>query len=254
MIMHVRRTSSDTWEVSNDGGRFCTVRTLVRPDGRCFIRFPAERQDSWPALADRVQADVGRDLYVNTDEADTASVARLISSGFVQNRREQRWIIPIDSARVVTAVPSDAIRLIKGDAVDLDRLRGLDDTIRNDIPGTDGWCSSREEFADSSVNDSEFDPELYLVAEHRRTGEYVGLVRVWVKATGPRLGCVGVTSGSRRTRVARDLINAVIEVLAARGYEHLVTETDTNNYASFGLASHHGGVKAGIGLEMIRTP
>lgn len=40
--------------------------------------------------------------------------------------------------------------------------------------------------------DDEFDPELYLIAEHATTGGYDGLVRVWNRMPLPRLGSLAV--------------------------------------------------------------
>lgn len=112
--------------------------------------------------------------------------------------------------------------------------------IRQDIPGTSGWAGTVTELAES-LDDDEFDPELYLVACRRSDGAYVGLIRVWNRSPHPRVGCLGVIASLRRTSLSSRLVLAVGEELLSRGVEAVTTETDMTNNASHTLVRRMGG-------------
>ena len=87
----------------------------------------------------------------------------------------------------------------------LDRLRLLDDALRQDVPGAEGWRWAPEDFLSETFG-PDFDPATYLVAMARGTGEYVGLVRVWIRRTGPRLGLMAMLPAFRRTGATRGAV------------------------------------------------
>ncbi len=91
-----------------------------------------------------------------------------------------------------------------------------------------------------SLDDSDFDPALYLVAVHEQTGSYDGLIRVWNRLPWPRLGCLGVRFPWRRTRLPAALVSAVAHVLRDRGVTDVVTETDVRNGGSYPMAFSRG--------------
>jgi len=90
------------------------------------------------------------------------------------------------------------------------------------------------------LDDSDFDPALYLVAVHEQTGSYDGLIRVWNRLPWPRLGCLGVRFPWRRTRLPAALVSAVAHVLRDRGVTDVVTETDVRNGGSYPMAFSRG--------------
>lgn len=206
------------------------MRAFVRPDGRCFVSF-----------------DPSRDVYATVDEADAAGLAFYEELGFVVNRRESQYRIPTNVLDV--DAPAGFV-LARADEVDRDRLRLLDDALRQDVPGTDGWKWDEEGFREEF--DSSFDPETYLVAVDEASGDYVALARVWNKPAGPRLGMVGVLPSYRRRRLANALLARVFAVLRQRGEAEVTTEVDDTNVASISLITGLGGQRAGGSIELVR--
>jgi RimJ/RimL family protein N-acetyltransferase len=208
---------------------------MIRPDGRRFVR--ARELPDLPA----------GEVYCTVDEADAETLALCERLGFLVNRRESRFRIPTDPAP--DAELPAGIDVVTADEVDLDRLRLLDDALRQDVPGTDGWrwdeAGFREEFDDA------YDPSTYLVAI-ADDGEYVGLVRVWHKADGARLGMIGVLPRSRRRGLARSLLARVFAVLHERGAREVSTEIDDENMASKALLLPLGARRVGGTVELIR--
>lgn len=211
----------------------------MRPDGRHFVR-----------ARDLPTAPAG-EVYCTVDEADADTLALGERLGFVVNRREGRFLIPTDpdvTGLGAAGVP-DGFALVRADEVDLDRLRLLDDALRQDVPGTEGWrwdeAGFREEFDDA------YDPATYLVAV-ADSGEYVGLVRVWHNAAGPRLGMIGVLPPHRRRGLARALLARVFAVLHERGEPEVSTEVDDTNVASNALLRPLGARRAGASVELVR--
>lgn len=211
---------------------------MQRPDGKWLLKLPPEREDLWGALIDRVLMDVSAPLLVNTNVNSAAQLESLVAAGFVARRSEELWRIPV-TGRVIRTVEATFHRLVPVDRCDLLRVVELDNTVRAAIPGSESWRGTVEDFSRSLAAD-EFDPELYLIAEHTSTGTYDGLIRVWNRVPSPRLGCLGVRADWRRTRLPIALISAVATVLARRGVSHVVTETDVLNSGSHRMAARTG--------------
>lgn len=114
--------------------------------------------------------------------------------------------------------------------------------MRRQIPGTHAWNGTVADLHDS-LDDDDFDPHLYLIAEHHRGGSYDGLIRVWSRQPRPRMGCIGVTPAWRRTRLAPALLSAVTTLLLDRGTEEIEAETDVTNRDPYLLAQNHGGTQ-----------
>lgn len=214
-------------------------RKVLRPDGRRFVSLDG------PLPAEG-------DLYATVDEGDDER-RRYEGLGFVFNRRESHYLILTDPE--ITGLggveaPAGFV-LVRADEVEVDRLRVLDDALRQDVPGTDGWkwdeAGFREEFASPS-----FDPATYLIAVEQASGEYTGIVRVWINPEGPRLGFVGVLPRYRRRGVARALLARALAVLHARGETEVSTEIDDANVASLSLLGALGARRTGSSIELIR--
>jgi ribosomal protein S18 acetylase RimI-like enzyme len=208
---------------------------LIRPDGRRFVR--ARDLPSAPA----------GEVYCTVDEADADSLTLCRRLGFVVNRRESRYVVPTDAIPPVR-IP-EGVNVVSADQADEERLRLLDDALRQDVPGTDGWrwdeVGFREEFDDA------YDPSTYLVAV-AQDGEYVGLVRVWHKPQGARLGMIGVLPRYRRRGLARALLARVFAVLRERGIDEVSTDVDDENEASNALFRARGARRTGGSVELVR--
>ncbi len=206
-----------------------------RPDGQWQLRLP-EATEAWPALlADRPAA-VDRVLVTATEETWDAPLADL---GFTAARTEQVWRLPLAALPAPVTGGSHEFTPVTG--CELVRVRNLDNLVRRQIPGTEDWTGTVEDLR-VTLADDEFDPDLYLIAVHRGSGTYDGLIRVWYRRPRPRLGCLGVVPQWRRTRLAAGLLGAVAATLRERGVTEVETETDVRNRDSHTMAARHGGV------------
>jgi ribosomal protein S18 acetylase RimI-like enzyme len=210
----------------------------VRPDGRCFVRLS------------ELDIESDQELHVDVDEEDATAIARCAERGFVVKRRESVYRVPTAVSPDV-GVPAGFV-FLRADAVDEVRLRMLDDALRQDVPGTDGWRWDEQGFLDE-LRQPAFDPATYLVAEETSSGEYVGIVRVWKNPGAPRIGFIGVARSHRRRGLARALVAQVLSTLASRGQREATTEIDDTNAASKALLAGFGAQRSGGTLELVRA-
>jgi ribosomal protein S18 acetylase RimI-like enzyme len=222
--------------------RIDAMRRWIRPDGRCFVF--GEPDDDLPS----------RKIYATADEADEARVRALADRGFRFHRRELVLRIPTDAGRwdVATVEAPSGVAFVRADEFDETRLRLLDDLLRQDVPGTDGWKWSPDDFHEETYDASDFDPATYLVAvDEGENG--VGIVRVWMRPDAPRLGFIGVRANWRRRGVARALLAEALNAVRQQyGHSELHTEVDEENTASKRLLLNFGGQKVGSLLELVR--
>ena len=214
------------------------MRSFVRPDGRRFVRDPDEQ-----SLAGIAEA-----IYLTVDEAD---VDAYLALGFSVHRREGTYVVPTGATRVV---PPSGIALVDADGVDEERLRLLDDELRQDVPGSDGWRWAEAGFREETYESPQFDPTTYLVAVDEASGELVGIVRVWMRQPIPRLGFIGVRRDLRQRGIARALLGEVFSHLRDRGIAEVTTEIDETNVASRALLEGLGARRKGTSVELVRHP
>ncbi len=242
-----------TWRALDGDAIAGEVSARLRPDARWFLFFDTWRADAYPPLADAVARDLCRDLYVTLEDAEFDALDACAAAGFAVHRRESYFRIPTDPA--VTGLTGSALPagldLISAADADITRLRLLDDALRQDVPGTDGWRWDPAEFRDETFS-LFFDPATYLVAVDQASGEYAGLVRVWRSRGGPRLGLIAMLAPYRRRGAARALLGHVFAVLAGRGNLSVVAEVDDTNEPSVSLLTGLGARRYGGSVELIR--
>jgi RimJ/RimL family protein N-acetyltransferase len=253
----VRVTPGVHWHALDDDEVAGRAYGLHRPDRRVFVSVDSWREDAFHALVDAVIGDLRRDLYTMVDEADAAELARWSAVGFEPHRREDNYVIP--TAPELTGLDRAAVppgfATITADAADEDRLRALDELLRADVPGCDGWVNDPDQFHGNTFDPRHFDPATYLVAVHHvgdGSDRYAGLVRVWNIPRHPRLGLVGVARPYRRRGLARALLAAVFAQLHARGATEVLAEADVANAASTALLAGIGARRTGGAVELIR--
>jgi ribosomal protein S18 acetylase RimI-like enzyme len=188
--------------------------TWVRPDGKVFARLPDDAGD-----------------YAESREDD---VERWLAAGWSVQRREDEYAVP-----TVAPAPHPFLDL---EATDLERLRLLDDELRQDVPGTAGWRWTHEDF----VAETYSSPSVYLV-----TPAYDGICRVWLREPTPRLGFVGVRRAARGRGLGRALVAAALGEANALGFVEVTTEIDVENAASQALFHGFGARRIGgfVALE-----
>jgi GNAT superfamily N-acetyltransferase len=247
-------TTPDGWAARHGQATVGTAAALVRPDNRCFVFLRSCRTDTYRPLVQAIAQQLQRDLYTEVGEADTEVLQRLVGLGFVVNRQEHIYAIATDSAiagLTDLAVPA-GFEILTADRVSEDRLRALDDDLRQDVPGTDGWRWDRPGFRKETYDAPDFDPTTYLVAVEQATGRDAGLVRVWMRPSGPRLGLIAVGRGYRRRGLATVLLARVFGVLQQAGKTDVVAEVDITNTAANRLLTHLGARRTGGTIELLR--
>jgi RimJ/RimL family protein N-acetyltransferase len=246
-MVTVTSSPDDRWTAARNGEIVGVVRSLVRPDRRCYLFFRNAAADAYGPLLDGVLASAGPDLYVSVADTDTDTLTVLAQRGFVVQRREYRYALPTDIGH--QPMP-DGIRFVSAADADVDRLRELDDALRQHVPGTDGWRNDPDDFGRQTFGDSEFDPATYLVAVDG-DGGYIGLVRVWIRESGPRLGLIGVLPTHRRHGLALALLAEAFDVLRGRGESSVSCEVDQANVASNALMARLGARLVGGDVELV---
>jgi RimJ/RimL family protein N-acetyltransferase len=239
------------WHALEDDRVVGRAHLRRRPDDRAFVAADAWREPVTRALLDAVAADVPGDLHTLAAEDDGEHLALLAAAGYVPVRREDEFVIPVDRALAATAGPVPAgVSIVPADEKESDRLAQLDERLRQDVPGSDGWVNDPEEFREYTF-DEHFDPRLYLVAVVG--GEYAGLVRVWRGNRVPRLGLVAVLRWHRRRGLAKALLHAAFTPLAERGIELVSAEADAANAPSRALLAALGARRTGGSVELRRS-
>jgi ribosomal protein S18 acetylase RimI-like enzyme len=233
------------------------LRVLVRPDDRTCLYPRDVTDDAYAPLIDTVLRVYQEDLYIEVDEAAAHARGVLALRGFLAHRREHHYLVPTQLTGRVASFgrgeqPPAGFTFISAADCDVDRLRELDDALRQDVPGAAGWRNDPVQFASQTFEDPEFDPATYLVAVVQRTGGYAGLVRVWRRPYGPRLGLIGVLPAYRRRGLAVALLGRVFSVLAGRGQTHVSCEVDETNVASNALITGLGARRVGGTVELVR--
>ena len=128
-------------------------------------------------------------------------------------------------------------------------MRELDQRLRQEIPGFQGWVNTPEEFHRFSFDHRIFDPSMYLVAIHAE--EYVALIRI---GRGPRLVLVGVVPEHRRQGLARTLLAMTFATLHERGVTEVSAAADVSHREAVALLRSLGGRPTGGSVELVHRP
>ena len=137
-------------------------------------------------------------------------------------------------------------------AADETELRGLDDRLRNDAAGTEGWVNDPTEFHEVAFDEAHFDPTTHLVAVDAENRRFAGLVRIWTGRSHARLGLIGVAPPYRRRGLARTLLAHPLHPVHERGITLVTADTDDTNMASLELLRGVGGVATGAATVLKR--
>jgi GNAT superfamily N-acetyltransferase len=242
------------WIALGHGRALGAVSTWLRPDDRMLLYFVGRDPAVYPPLTDAVVEALSRRVYTFVDADDREAVEALQDSGFATELVEERFRIRFDRAlaRLERAWVPAGFSIHPADAVDEDRLFALDNTLRRDTLGTDGWFGDRDWFRDELAESPPFDPSAYLVAVDDRNGEYVGLVRIWRNPTGPRFGLIGVVRRCRNTPIAAALMKEALTAASSWGHGTFTTETSPANPIIYERMERVGAESLGQFLQMVR--
>ncbi|MDH3190135.1 MAG: hypothetical protein OEM39_05790 [Acidimicrobiia bacterium] len=146
------------------------------------------------------------------------------------------------------------VRLAPAREVDSDRLFVLDNALRSDTPGTDGWVGNREWFAAELE-----EPAAYVAAVDVESAEPIGLVRIWRQPGKPHFGLIGVSRqhrgggarGGRGGGVAAGLLRHGLEEAAEWGFDTFTADTSPSNTAIYSRMGRLGAESLGQSLQMV---
>lgn len=232
------------------------LTSLVRPDGRCLVRSQGGWAAATAAAAAEPAHELGRPVLAHVDAEASHARSVLLAAGFVEKRRDAQAEMSIPVALEALGDPPlpAGVRAMSAADVDADRLRLLDDELRQDVPGTSGWRSTPSEFREHTFGDPAFDPRAYPVAVDDETGEYLALVRVWMNPGGPRLGMAGVRRERRRQGIASALLAHALGAVRSSGADVVTADYDVSNRASTRLAAKLGARRVGTQVELLYEP
>lgn len=242
------------WIAISDGEAVGAVSTWSRPDNRTFLYFVGRDRTAYAPLTEAVVETLHRRVHTHIDANDTQAVEALEAAGFESELVEEGFRIRFDKAlaRLDRAWIPSGFSIHSADAVDEDRLFALDNTLRQDTLGTDGWRGDREWFHDELADAPPFDPSAYLVAVDDHNGEYVGLVRAWRNPSGPRFGLVGVVRQYRNTPIAAVLLKQALTAASRWGQDTFTAETSPANAVIYPRMERLGAESMGQFLQMVR--
>lgn len=242
------------WRALDGGQVVGSIRAHLRPDGRWHVGFESCRDDAREPLLNAVAVNTSSDLYLTVSEKDPEALARFTEAGFRIGRRESFYRIPTDPAvtGLTQTEPPEGTIIISAARADEEELRLLDDALRQDVPGTDGWKWDPGDFAVETYDSGGFNPDTYLIAADVASGDYIGLARVWDNPGAPRLGLVGVVRGYRRRGVATALLARAFRVLHENGKPEAGAEADDTDKAAVTLLTSLGARRTVGILELIR--
>ena len=249
-VARVEQLGELCWRSVRGGAEEARIAGWVRPDARCRLCVQFTNPDALAPLLVELRKAVDDELIVEVDAADSAAVEACERAGFVLKRRGIEYSLdPVRAAAVLghRRYPN-GVRRLPWDEVDIDRLRRLDDVLRQDVPGTDGWQWHLGDFVEE-CSGPHFDPDLYAVACDA-SGRYTGLCRVWSRDGRPaRLGMIGVIADWRRRGLGHALLADIMRA-CADCRRSITLEIDEANGASTALFRSLGAVPFATGLEM----
>jgi ribosomal protein S18 acetylase RimI-like enzyme len=248
------RPRSGEWRALDDGQEVGFAHAMPRPDRRWFVWLDAWRTDAYAELLAAIGDDIGQDLYITADESDDEQLDRCHLLGFAVSRREHEYLVPTGPAvnGLHDARLPAGLRAVSAADAEVDALRALDDLLRQDVPGTDGWVNDPAEFQAYTFAAQHFDDRTYLVAVDEAASRYAGLVRVWNERSRWRLGLIGVAAAYRRRGVARALLAAAFRPLHDQGISEVAAEVDVTNAAGVSLMRSLGARRTGGSVELLR--
>ena len=230
------------------------VTAWLRPDDRLFLVPGWTDASALAALAASVGDELGRSVSLQADFHGDL-IGALSQEGFMIETVSEAFEVPFASVLGVLARAKQTLGYSIVSAADAaeDRLFDLDNALRNLVRGTDGWFGDRAWFHQELAESPPFDSRAYLVAVHKASGDYVGLVRVWRNPAHPRLGMVGVLPTHRSTTVAVMLLGQALEAASLWGSDTFLTEVSIEDQILYPRVLRYGGVSRGRFAQLTRS-
>ena len=214
------------WNLVRGGVTVATAYGVCRPDRRWFISVDAWQEADHHPLVNAMVADLRHDLHTRIDAADLDGLERWSRFGFEAERREVEFLFSPDPARngLDGALVPRGLGLVPAEDVDEPALRDLDDRLRSELPGSDGWVSDPEEFHDLVFDERFARRDTHLVAVDDAQQQFAGLVRIWGNQQRARLTLLAVAQPYRRRGLARALLASALRPVHEQGIGEVMCE------------------------------
>jgi ribosomal protein S18 acetylase RimI-like enzyme len=250
----VRPTRTATWNLVRNGAAVASGYGVCRPDRRWFVSVDAWHEEDHEPLVNAMIADLPHDLYTRIDGADARSLEVWTRYGFEPHRRELEFLFSPDPGRtgLERALVPEGLALLSADEVDETELRELDDRLRDDVPGTEGWINDPAEFHDYTFNERLFNPATSLVAVDDQHRQFAGLVRIWAINNRSRIGLLAVARAYRRRGLARAMLGSALGHVHQQGVHEVMAEVDSSNAAGLALLRRIRAVETGSSMVLLR--
>mgnify|MGYP001823545003 CR=1 FL=1 len=143
-----QRSDTTRWLATSDNSALAAVDVVVRPDGRAFLGFRGSQRHAWRPLADATTAAMGRPVYATLAADDLEAIHTLEAAGFVLDLVFERFRVRFDDALAVLrrAWLPKSVNIHTADSVNMEKPFELDNTLRQDVPGINGWQGNRAGF------------------------------------------------------------------------------------------------------------
>ncbi len=217
--------------VALDGDRVLGAATgWIRPDNKLFLNFGCPDEAAYAPLSKRIAEEMVRDLYVSLSGGDTKKHQNLTEARFHMDLVSEVFEVPFVSVMERLPRPFDVseFRIVSADEIDPEFLLDIDNRLRNQVPGTDGWVGSLQWIVEELAESPPFDARTYLVGLTDR-GDPAGLIRIWRNPDGPRFGMVATLPEFRRSLLGPELIRRALVAASSWGFATFRTETSINN-------------------------
>lgn len=249
-----RGGSGDRWLAVREGVSTAALSAYRRPDSRVFVSLVGRDSAAHEPLLATAGQSLMSALHTFVDEADRERIDTLRTAGFDVEVVEEAFRIRFDRvlSRLRRSWMVRGVGLHPADAVDPDRLVALDNVIRQDVPGCDGWQGDRSWLSAELAESPPFDRSAYLVAVEERAGDHVGLIRIWRNRDGPRLGLIGVVRSYRNTTLVAALLKQALTAASRWGHDSFVAETSPENRVIYRRMESIGAESLGRFLQMVR--
>ena len=249
-----RPTRTARWNLVRNGVTVATAYGVCRPDRRWFVSVDAWQEADHDPLVNAVVADLGHDLHTRIDAADVDGLERWSRFGFEPERRELEFLLSPDPAQngLDSVLVPRGLGLLPAEDVDETALRELDDRLRGELPGSDGWVSDPEEFHDLVFDERFAHRDTHLVAVDDARKQFAGLVRIWGNQQRARLTLLAVAQPYRRRGLARALLASALRPVHEQGIAEVMAEVDATNVAGLALVRSLGARETGASLVLRR--
>lgn len=230
LLQRLERQDDDRprWVAVENGRGIGVASASMTPDRKVRLWLDCRDSIAYQPLVRAASAAFRTDVYTSVSGSDLLLRRAFTAEGFRLDYTEDVFAARFTTAAVALrkARLPDGFSLITADQADGRSWFTLDNTLRQDIRGNEGWRGDLKWFAEHTHGASNFDPAAHIIAVDDTNGEYAGLVRFWNRPGAlPRLGMLAVLRQYRGCGLGSALLARGVEVASTWDHERFTGET-----------------------------